>query len=201
MDYYYETLTNQKFQKLCQSIIESKYPDTQCFPVEQPDGGRDAIAFLRDPTQEGFIVFQIKFSKNPEIKDERDSIKDLIISEKAKVKILVGEGAKRYIFITNVRGTGHLGTGSIDKLEETNKELMAEFGIPTEIWWRDKLDRALDSQLDIKWSYPEILKATDIIPILICNNENWKKIKSRGSSPGCKGVYCDTIYSRQRCQI
>ena len=42
MDYHYEALNDQSFQKLAQALIVAQHPNTQCLPVGQPDGGRDA---------------------------------------------------------------------------------------------------------------------------------------------------------------
>ena len=84
MEYHYETLDDKRFQKLCQALIVAQYPNTQCFPVGQPDGGRDAISFHPESNQGEFIVFQVKFSLHPNNKTERDVIKSLIKSEQEK---------------------------------------------------------------------------------------------------------------------
>ena len=164
MDYNYEALDEKRFQKFSQALIVAQYPNTQCLPVGQADGGRDAFFFPDEPNHDGFVVFQVKFSRDPNGKTERDPIKALIKSEKDKVKKLIARGATHYYFITNIQGTAHLDAGSIDKV---NKELANAFDLPAQVWWRDDLDRRLDNASDIKWSYPEILKATDVLPWLI----------------------------------
>ena len=169
MGFHYETLDGEKFQKFCQALIVAQYPNTQCFPVGQPDGGRDAVYFHGDPNQNEFTVFQVKFSRNPNDKAERDVVQDLIKSESEKVKKLISRGATRYVLMTNVKGTAHPDSGSIDK---ANKELADSFSIPAQVWWRDDLDRRLEQQEAIKWSYPEILKATDVLPLLTQNPLN-----------------------------
>ena len=167
MDYHYEALDDQRFQKLCQTVIVAQYPSTQCFPVNQPDGGRDAVSFHSEPNQDSVIVFQVKFSKNPDSKTERDAIESLINSEQKKVEPLILQGATQYVLVTNVRGTAHFNSGSIDKTNKENEALTAALGISAQVWWRDDLDRRLEMSTDIKWSYPEILKATDLLPFLI----------------------------------
>ncbi len=164
MDYNYEALSDQRFQKLAQALIVAQYQNTQCLPVGQPDGGRDALLFIDEVSHDNFVAFQVKFSLDPKTKTERDVIEALIKSEEEKVKKLIQRGATCYHLVTNVQGTSHLDGGSIDK---TNKVLSDAFDIPTYVWWRDDLDRRLDSANDIKWSYPEILKATDILPVLL----------------------------------
>ena len=169
MDFHYEVLDSEKFQKLCQTLIVAQYPSTQCFPVGQPDGGRDAVYFHGDPNQNEFTVFQVKFSRYPDNKTERDVIEAFIRSESEKIKELIQRGATRYVLMTNVKGTAHLDSGSIDK---ATKALADSFNIPVQVWWRDDLDRRLESEESIKWSYPEILKATDLLPLLIPNSRN-----------------------------
>ena len=191
MDFHYEVLNDQKFQKLCQALIVSQYPRTQCLPVGQPDGGRDAIVFHNEHNQNEITVFQVKFSRNPNTKTERNVIETLINSELEKVKKLILRGATRYILMTNVKATAHLDSGSIDK---TNKTLTNAFGIPTEVWWRDDLDRHLEKEENIKWSYPEILKATDILPLLIKNSKNTEDLQATRALTG----YMATQYSTDK---
>lgn len=164
MDYHYETLTDERFQKLVQALIVAEFPNTQCFPVGQPDGGRDAASFPVDAGKDHFIVFQVKFSRTPEAKTERDAISGLVKSEREKVRQLIADGASEYYFVTNVRGTAHRDVGSIDKV---NRDLAETLEIPVHVWWRDDVDRRLDNLGHLKWSYPEILKATDVLPLLI----------------------------------
>ena len=111
-----------------------------------------------------FVVFQIKFSRNPNNKTERDAINDLIKSEQKKIETLISQGATQYYLITNIKDTGHPSSGSIDKADELLTKII---DIPAQVWWRDDLDRRLDNAADIKWSYPEILKVTDVLPLLI----------------------------------
>ena len=164
MDYNYETLDEHRFQKLAQALIVAEHPRAQCFPVGQPDGGRDAQLVHFDPDKDGFVVFQVKYSRNPSIKDERTVIKSLIKSEKAKIERLIERGATEYYLITNVSGTAHLDSGSIDRTDTVLEQILQ---IPCRVWWRDDLDRRLDNISDIKWSYPEIIRASDLLPFLI----------------------------------
>ncbi|HEX8127286.1 MAG TPA: hypothetical protein VF548_17050 [Allosphingosinicella sp.] len=160
MDYNYEALDEQLFQKLCQAILSAKYPRVQCLPVGQPDGGRDAVRRSKGSS----IVYQVKFSRNPGIRSERDAVSSLIASEKSKINLLVEQGAAEYHFFTNIAGTSHLGNGSIDRI---NEQLSDEFSIPTFCWWRDEIDRSLDAHSDIKWSYPQVLRGLDFLQLLV----------------------------------
>ena len=102
MDYDYEVLGDQRFQKLSQALIVAQYPHAQCLPVKQPDGGRDAFAFRSESDPNEFVIFQVKFSSDPTAKNEREFIQDVIKSEKKKVENLISRGATRYVLVTNV---------------------------------------------------------------------------------------------------
>lgn len=156
MDYDIEALGDDRFQKLCQSILTATYPNVQCLPVNQPDGGRDAFA----RSEGGVIIFQVKFSRNPSNRSERDAVEALISSEKSKVAGLVAKGATSYVLLTNVSGTSHLDAGSIDR---TQAELSAAFGIPAMCWWRDDIERRIEAIDGLIWRYPELLRSTDFL--------------------------------------
>ena len=163
MDYRYEALDEHSFQKLAQALVLTLHPRTQCLPVAQPDGGRDAVLYP-DFGKPGFVVFQVKFTRQPGIKNSRDTVLGLISSDHAKVEELARRGATHYYLITNVSGTAHLDTGAIDKANDLLQKL---FPIPAQVWWQDDLDRRLDNAPHIKWSYPQILDATDLLPLLL----------------------------------
>ena len=175
MDYYYEALNEQSFQKLAQALIVAQHPGIQCLPVGQPDGGRDAFFLHPEPDKSGFITFQVKYSRNPNSKDERDVILEAIKSEKDKVEKLIRRGATQYFLITNVQGTSHLDRGSIDK---GNTVLGEAFGIPSQVWWRDDLDRRLDNSFDIRWRYPQLLSVSDLLPLLMKKLDDPKRLQS-----------------------
>lgn len=167
--YHYETLGDERFQELCQALICRDFPTAQCLPVGQPDGGRDALLYGSRPKGTGetreFDVFQVKYVKSPTgNRSERDAILELVRTEGSKVERLKKMGLKRYFLVTNVKGTAHLEVGAIDTL---NAELSKLLEIPAQCWWRDDLDRRLDSSSEIKWSYPEVLKATDLLGVLV----------------------------------
>ena len=164
MSYIYEGLGDERFQQLCQAILTTTHQDVQCLPVGQPDGGRDAMVRLNSKKMRvGATVFQVKFSKNPSSKDERTVIEELIKSESSKVRKLISRGMQAYYVLTNVSGTSHPDIGTIDKVNAT---LSAAFGIPSFCWWRDDLDRRIDANASIKWSYPDILRGTDVLQAL-----------------------------------
>ena len=169
MDYNYEALDDKRFQKLCQALIVAQFPDTQCLPVGEPDGGRDAILLHANRSNKESVVFQVKFSRIPDHTKAQNTIQRLIRKEKEKVKRLIAGGATEYYFITNVKGTAFPSKGSIDTV---NDVLAESFDIPCRVWWRDDLDRRLEQHGDIKWSYPEILKASDLLPLVLGGIDN-----------------------------
>ncbi len=173
--YYYESLGDERFQEFCQALLTASFPNAQCLPVGQPDGGRDAFvirsltrAHLGAAETKDIIVFQVKYVRSVETsRDARDMVADVVRKERAKVARLKARGLSRYYLLTNVQGTAHLEVGSIDKV---NKELTEAFGIESYCWWRDDLDRRLDNNSSVKWSYPEVLKATDLLEKLVAGH-------------------------------
>lgn len=165
MRYPFENLTPEKFQQFAQALLAKEFPNVQCFPVAQPDGGRDAIQLHFFEQKPGFIMFQVKFVRTPESIDEPHKwLLSIIEQEAPKVKKQIPKGARQYVLLTNVRGTAHPGSGSIDV---ANKTLTEAVGIPAVCWWRDDLCRRLDSSWDLKWAYPELMTGPDLIRYVI----------------------------------
>src|SRR5918999_5871960 len=107
-----------------------------------------------DATLSSFAVCQVKYSRNPVGgSDDRKWVLDAVDGEVEKVKRLIERGATQYLFATNVSGTAHLGTGSIDRLQS---DIGDRLGIPVLCWWRDDINRRLDGSWDIKLRYPEV---------------------------------------------
>jgi hypothetical protein len=173
MDYLYENLGDERFQEFCSSLINKEFSNMQAFPVGQPDGGRDSVAYSMDKTKKEFIVFQVKFVKNAN--QERDIHKwltETIEKEVKKIDRLILRGAKAYYLLTNVRGTAHLDVGSKDKM---NKILENNISIPSMCWWRDDLSSRFEKDPQFKWVYPEILNGQDILNSILFNNLNENK--------------------------
>lgn len=161
MDYQYENLGDERFQEFCHSILNKEFPNAQAFPVGQPDGGRDSIVYTMSHAKKEFIVFQVKFVRNPQkIQDVHKWLVDTISKEVKKINKLIPKGANAYYLITNISGTAHLDVGSIDKL---NKILEDSISIPAMCWWRNDITGKIDSDPMFKWSFPEILYGQDIL--------------------------------------
>ncbi len=182
--YHYEALGDDRFQEFCQALISASFPNAQCLPVGQPDGGRDAFLLHHLTVRKSVegssdtIVFQVKYAKNPSDRDEREMVESVIKTEGPKIDVLKKRGMTKYYLLTNVRGTAHLDVGSIDRV---NKALSEAFGIEAYCWWRDDLDRRLDAQAGIKWSYPETLKATDLLEKLVAGQLGEDEERRRGA--------------------
>lgn len=165
MDYPFENLGPEKFQEFAQALLAKEFPDLQCFPVAQPDGGRDIISYDLGSFTHNFAIYQVKYVRKPDAeKDTHQWLLGIIESEAPKVKSLIEKGAKQFFLITNIRGTAHLDAGSIDKM---NHLLEVELGIPSRCWWRDDLSRKLDDAWNLKWVYPELMTGPDLIRSII----------------------------------
>jgi hypothetical protein len=175
MDYLYENLGDERFQEFCTAMIAKKFPNIQAFPVGQPDGGRDALVYLKDSPKKDFIVFQVKFVRNPRnIQEPHKWLTKTLKDEIPKIKRLIPKGAKEFYLLTNVSGTAHLNNGSIDKVNEI---LEKGISIPAQCWWRDDISRIFEGDPMFKWSFPEILNGQDILNSLIFHSINENKEK------------------------
>jgi hypothetical protein len=160
MNYNYENLNDESFQELCHSIINTEFPDSQAFPVGQPDGGRDTIVYELNSNNKPYFIFQVKFVRNPEMID--DVLKwfiGIMKKELPKINRLKPKGATKFYLLTNVRGSAHLDVGAIDLL---NKELERTLDIPSICWWRDDLNGKLDNNVNLRWSYPQLINGQDL---------------------------------------
>ncbi len=165
MDYPFENLNPEKFQEFTQALLNKEFPDLQCFPVAQSDGGRDIINYEFSNSSNSFAVYQVKYVRKPDSeKDTHKWLLGIIEGEAPKVKELIKKGAKQFILITNVRGTAHPDVGSIDKM---NQLLEDKLGITSRCWWRDDLNRKLDDAWNLKWAYPELMTGPDLIRSII----------------------------------
>ncbi len=165
MDYPLENLSPEKFQLFCQALLARGFPNLQCMPVGQPDGGRDAIRYAPSSGKLGFAVYQVKFARAPHSeKDLHKWIHGIVEEEGPKVKRLVAVGAKHYVLLTNVPGTAHLEAGSIDSVNEL---LTQQLGISSVCWWRNDICRRLDDAWNLKWAYPELMTGPDLIRVVI----------------------------------
>ena len=165
--YQYEQLNDESFQQLSQSLLVKEFPGLQCFPVGQPDGGRDAIVRLFEPAPDtsGFILFQVKFARRELSPSEaRKWLLRTLRNELPRVRRQVGEGAKSFVLVTNVAETAHSKTGSVDKLQALLDE---QIPIPAQAWWRGDIDRRLDDAWDLKFAYPALFSGTDLLRLVV----------------------------------
>ena len=116
LKYPLEALGDERFQQVCQALLAREFPSTQCFPLNQADGGRDAISPQLHSGGD-FIVFQVKYVVDPakKVKDHKWLINTLK-GESEKLSKLIPKGARAYVLLTNLPGTGHLQVGSIDTM-------------------------------------------------------------------------------------
>lgn len=164
MDYPYENLGPERFQQFCQALLTKEHPRLQCFPIGQPDGGRDAVRHYASSDSD-FAVYQVKFARRPQAEtDPHKWLLEVITKEAPKIRGLIPRGASAYFLITNVSGTAHPDAGAIDKM---NQLLTSEAGVPSLCYWRDDLNRRLDVNWDLKWVYPELMTGPDLIRAII----------------------------------
>src|SRR5438270_583578 len=151
MDNNYEALLDERFQMLCQSLLTIEYPGVQCMPIGMPDGGRDAV--VRGRHGKSTLVYQIKYTRDPAVVEDRAKwVIDVITKELPKIARLMENGAiEQYVIMTNMPGTSHLESGSIDKVQSFLDE---NSPVPSMCLWRHDLDTRLDSNIQLKLRYP-----------------------------------------------
>lgn len=164
--YDYESLGAEKFQQLCQALLVKNNPNLQCFPVGMPDGGRDA-SLVETPIPDS-IVYQVKFRRpTPNKLATPDEIcgwlEGHIVGEIPKVDSLAQRGAHRYVVMTNAQCSSHLDVGTRDRMQRWLDDNMP---IPSQVWWRDDIDRRLDAETDIKRSYGLLRDAVGLAEML-----------------------------------
>lgn len=163
MAYLYETLGAERFQQFCQALLTKDFPTLQCFPVGQPDGGRDASGH-RDGDKSSVVIGQIKFKRTDE-EENADWMISALVAELPKIEALIAKGATEYIMMTNASGTAHLGVGRIDRVQEW---MDAHISVPAVCFWRDELDRRLDgAQAELKLAYPSVLTGGDALTLIV----------------------------------
>lgn len=162
MQFAYEFLTPDRFQQLVQALITRTYPDAQCYPIGQKDGGRDA---LDSSSTDEIVVFQVKFRRERLSNDDAFQIlKPVIDAEVPKAVYLKARGVRKYILITNLGGTGALDTGSMDRTQSYVNEVLP---IPALIWWRADIDARLNDAYDVMWRFSEVLNGHDVLRRLV----------------------------------
>ena len=165
IDYQFENLGEDRFQHFCQALLAQQFPDVQCFPIRQPDGGRDAISPSWSTGEGSFTVFQIKYVRRPNtLPKPWKWLTDTLKAELPKLSKLVPAGADRYVLMTNVPGTAHPDFGSIDTLDTFLRDTLP---IHSQCWWRDDLSRRLDNHPDLRWSYSELITGPDLLRLLL----------------------------------
>ena len=166
-DYQFENLGEDRFQHLCQALLTHEFPDVQCFPIQQPDGGRDAISTSWSTDEDSFTVFQVKYVRRPSaLPRPWKWFTDTLEAELPKITTLIPAGAKRYVLMTNVPGTAHLDSGSIDTVQELLDDTVP---IPSQCLWRDDLSRRLDNHPDLRWAYSELITGPDLLRLLLAS--------------------------------
>src|SRR5947199_146229 len=76
--YHYETLGDERFQELCQSLLTATFPNIQCLPVGQPDGGREAYCWRRGDLDRRMDMNAAPKSSYPEILKATELLEKLI---------------------------------------------------------------------------------------------------------------------------
>ncbi|HEV7775119.1 MAG TPA: hypothetical protein VGO48_17705 [Conexibacter sp.] len=167
-DVPFEALGARRFQSFCQSLVSYEFPAMRALPVGQPDGGRDA--YVVDDGRD-LLVFQVKFVERPDyLRDADGWLRKTIARELPKIQRLARDRQLiRYVLVTNVPGSAHPGSGSIDIGDALLDEMLP---VPAQVWWRDDLLVRLAKHHELKWSYRELLTGQDVLDQLVHSQLN-----------------------------
>jgi len=112
------------------------------------------------------IVYQVKYVRNPwKLDDPHKWLTEVMEAEAPKVAALLPRNVAQYYLVTNIAGTAHLDSGSVDKLQQILASSMAP---PAMALWRDDLDRRVEqAPMAIRWAYPEITRGTEVLELLV----------------------------------
>ena len=96
LDYQFENLGEDRFQHFCQALLIPEFPNAQCFPIRQQDGGRDAVSPYWALLDSPFVVFQVKYVRRPLAESEPWKwLAKTIEAELPKIRKLIPEGAQQ----------------------------------------------------------------------------------------------------------
>ncbi|QIS22566.1 hypothetical protein [Nocardia terpenica] len=155
--YLYERLGKERFQQLCAALLKLAYPNATCYPIGEADGGRDIAVDGKA------IIYQVKWAKR-QPPNPATWLNKTINGEAESIRALVVAGAREYILLTSVSGTGPPDTGSMDRVNELLRAHSARFGIPMRCEWRACLDAWVEvAPAELKWTYPEMLAGTEAV--------------------------------------
>ncbi len=160
----YEALGPDRFQLFGQALMSFEHEDLQTFPLHQADGGRDATAMLG---RDGYplLVYQFKFAERPDaIDDPAGWLQSKVNEERPKIERLAEGGARLYRLVTNVRGSGALDRGQMDRVATVLRSLPMRDAL---CLWRNDLDIRLAKHPVLKWTFRELLTGQDVLDELL----------------------------------
>lgn len=123
-------------------------------PVAMPDGGRDAVVSQRSVDR---LVFQVKYRRRTPLAEATHDdyltwLQDSVKNEISSIHRLLKKGIRHYVLISNAPCSSHSESGTRDKMRSWLSELLPNT-VEIDVWWRDDLDRRLDSNWELKRTY------------------------------------------------
>lgn len=170
MNYDLNSLGNERFEELVQSLSIKMFGANVAIFGKGPDGGREASFYIKangslmESTDE-YCIVQAKFkdlnTKKPDFqwvkKQFEDEMNKLIQLSKKGIKL-----PQHYHFFTNIIFTAVKDTGIFDKMIELKKDYSTYI---KNIYFHDynKINRLLDGYEDIRKTYYDFIVPGDII--------------------------------------
>jgi hypothetical protein len=175
-DYNLSNLDPRNFEHLVQALAK-KFIAPGVTPFgDGPDGGREAMYEgemdypARAKRWKGRLVLQCKFRKQPsgDTKKDGDWAVAQLAQELEKYSRRPGKKALTipayYLFVTNVKLTPFLKSGSKDRVRGTLAEFMKEHKLKGfDVWSYDEICRFLDDADGVRASYAGFITAGDVL--------------------------------------
>lgn len=157
-------LSPDRFQHLAQVLLLEDFPDLQCLPTGQPDGGRDGVATDPQNSAGSSVVLQVKFRIETK-KSTFEWVTDTFTREIGKAAELKKRGVARYVIASNAHVSTHLDTGEFDRI---NQWFADNFPLPVRTFWLEDLERRFErSNVGLKLEYPSVLTGEHAILLLL----------------------------------
>jgi hypothetical protein len=184
MQYYFNELDANSFQRLVSAILTARFgDDLRTMPLYGADGGRDAETApgnpfiecrIAQPTDSGSCsapragryLFQVKHHRtvNIRLSDARKAVIADFDEELTKnVLPRTGDEKVSYFFlITNVPSS----RDALEKLDQRRSALLAGVtNLHADVWWEDRLASLLDQLPSVWVAFPQLF-AGGVVPLL-----------------------------------
>ena len=195
-DYNIAGLDHGRFEEVIQSLAKCVIAAGVTPFGNGPDGGREATfeGRMDYPSQadpwDGYLVIQCKFCKHPTGDHRKDG--QWVINQLRGEFDAYDSGQRRipeyYLFVTNVRLSAVLGTGTKDRVRDMLAKFASKHGLKRwDVWSHDEICRFLDKHEAVRNAYTELLIPGDVVAKLAKYVDTLAPVKEKSTAPEIPG--------------